>query len=542
MKIRFKSIESRLTLYVLIFSVLLGVFFSAIQIGFDYVGDEQRVQLQTREMLRRQQPSTALALFNYDESSLQTALDSMRMNLGIVAVEVVEFGSDFRVHSGWDAEQRNTPDNRDQLLVYRVDLMKPVTSVAGEDELGVLSVWVDRRLLHKGFEQRAGLTLVLDVLRNIVLAVVLIMVFRARLTGPVKRLTEKVLQIDPQAPMRIPLKVESQLEQSELDDLVAKTNALLASMDEEMSHRYVAEKQVRFLNEKLEEKVRDRTRELHDTNQQLQASITELTETQSLLVKAQHMAALGQLASGMAHEINNPIAVVSSNLSTLNDYLTDLIDLASQASRIEQQIPDDAIKAQLKKIRDSVDLDFVEEDAPDLLRACSDGIERVKLIVKELQTFVGGEDQDIKELNDLSALFWKAARESQVDSSADIHISHNFDLVVDPILCNSQQVVMVLSKILHNAQEAMPCGGTIEAALLEDSHNLVLAIKDNGVGMTEEDLQFATNPFFTRKEVGQGMGMGLTVAYNVMANHNGSLEIDSAPDVGTCVTLRFPRQ
>ena len=366
MKIRFKSIESRLTLYVVIFSVLLGVIFSAIQIGFDYVGDEQRVQVQTREMLRRQQPSTALALFNYDESSLQTALDSMRMNLGIVAVEVVEFGSDFRVHSGWDAEQRITPDNRGQLLVFRIDLMKPLDSVAGEDELGVLSVWVDRRLLHKGFEQRAGLTLVLDVLRNMVLAVVLIMVFRARLTGPVKRLTEKVLQIDPQSPMRIPLKVESQLEQSELDDLVAKTNALLASMDEEMSHRYVAEKQVRFLNEKLEEKVRDRTRELHDTNQQLQASITELTETQSLLVKAQHMAALGQLASGMAHEINNPIAVVSSNLSTLNDYLTDLIDLASQASRIEQQIPDDIIKAQLKKIRDSVDLKFVEEDAPDL--------------------------------------------------------------------------------------------------------------------------------------------------------------------------------
>lgn len=541
MKIRFQSIESRLTVYVLIFSVLLGVLFSAIQIGFDYIRDGQRAELQTRDMLRRQQSTAALALFNYDDSSLQTVLDSMRMNLGIVAVEVSEFGNDFHVRSGWDSEQRNAPGNRDHLIVYQIDLMKPETFISDNDELGVLSAWVDRRLLYQGFEQRAGMTLVLDVLRNMVLAVVLIMVFRARLTGPVKRLTDDILQIDPQAPMRVPLKVEQPLEHTELDDLMAKTNALLASMDEAMNQRYIAEQQVRFLNEKLEEKVRDRTRELHDTNQQLQASIIELTETQSLLVKAQHMAGLGQLAAGMAHEINNPIAVVSSNLGTLHDYLTDLIDLASQASRIEQHIPDETIKAQLKKLRDNVDLDFVEEDAPDLLRACSEAIERVKLIMKELQTFVGGEGQDIKDTHDLHELFRKAVCESHLDRRSDIQVSDNFDLVDASVSCNREQIVMVLSKILHNAQEAMPFGGAIDVALLEDNQHLVLAIKDNGVGMTEEDLQCATNPFFTRKEVGQGMGMGLTVAYNVMANHNGSLEIDSAADIGTCVRLRFPR-
>ena len=541
MKVSFKSIESRLTLYVLIFSVLLGVFFSAVQIGFDYTGDKQRFRAQTLEMLNRQQATAALALFNYDETSLHTILNSMRMNLGIVAAEIVEFGSDFHVHSGWDTDYRNVPANRDHLRVYRVRLLEPEAPAEQAKELGVLSVWVDDRLLNQGFEQRAAVALVLDVLRNIVLAVVLILVFRQRLTGPVKRLTEKVLQIDPQAPVQMPLQVESQLAQTELDDLVAKTNALLSSMDEEMKRRNSAEKQVRFLNEKLEEKVRDRTRALKDSNEQAQASLNELKQTQNLLVKAQHMAALGHLASGMAHEINNPIAVVSSNLGPLADYLNDLLELREKSSDIEKRISDEAIVAELNRLSSEFDFEFIRQDAPDLVSACRSGLERVQKIIAELQTFVGGEEGH-KQLADLSELFWLAVKESKIGDVDDIHITHNFDLVVDPVPCNTRQVVMVLSKILHNAKEAMPCGGRVEVALMEDDEYLLLAIKDNGVGMNEEDLQYATNPFFTRKEVGQGMGMGLTVAYNVMANHNGSLEIDSAADVGTCVTLKFPRQ
>lgn len=539
MKAQLQSIESRLTLYVLIFSILLGVAFSAVQIGFDYVGDRQRFSLQTREMLARQEASAALALYNYDDNALHTILESLQMNPAVVAAEVVEFGSEYKVHSGLTIDQRNRPDSRPHMQTFRQDLMEPQNYSSGQKNLGVLTVWADTRLLHQGFEQRAALTLVLDVLRNIVLAFVLIMVFRSRLTGPIRRLTSKILQVDPQAPVKMPLAVEKQLKGSELDDLIHKMNALLTSMDGEMNQRYLAEKQVRFLNEKLEEKVRDRTRALHESNQQLQSSLDELRQTQDLLVKAQHMAALGQLAGGMAHEINNPIAVVNSNLTTLADYLTDLIELGEKSAEAEAIIADGRIVAELKQLREQIDFDFIRDDAPDLVAASRQSICRVQNIVEELQTFVGGEDQE-RQLAQLSDLFWRAVDDNKLNDDNNIHISHNFDLVVEPLLCNTRQVTMVLGKVLRNARDAMPEGGKIEAALLEEDDALVLAIKDEGVGMSEEELLYATNPFFTRKEVGQGMGMGLTVAYNVMANHKGSLEIDSSPGSGTCVTLTFP--
>jgi len=536
---KLQSIESRLTVYVLLFSVVLGVAFSAVQIGFDYNGERQRFDQLTRNVLARQQAPAALALYNYDDSALLTILDSLRLSPAIVAAEVVEYGSDFRIHSGWPMARRNHPDNQQYIMAFRHDLMEPMPYTDGQEALGVLTVWADERRLHEGFEQRAGLTLMLDVVRNIVLAFVLIMVFRSRLTGPIRRLTDRILDVDPKAPVKVPLLVEESLRRSELDDLVNKMNALLSSMDEEMTQRDLAEKQVRFLNEKLEEKVRDRTQALHTSNQQLQRSLDELRETQGLLVKAQHMAALGQLAGGMAHEINNPIAVVNSNLTTLTDYLTDLIRLGEESHDAERWIENHEMLAKLSALRQQIDFDFIREDVPDLVAACQQGVSRVQNIVSELQTFVGGEEHD-RQPAQLSDLFWSAVTDNQLQQDERIRISHNFDLVVDPVLCNTRQVTMIVGKILRNARDAMPEGGKIEAAIAEDDDYLMLSVKDQGVGMNEEELMFATNPFYTRKEVGEGMGMGLTVAYNVMANHRGLLEIDSTPGVGTCVTLKFP--
>lgn len=540
MKAQLQSIESKLTIYVLIFSIILGAIFSALQIGFDYFGEKQRYDSATREMLTRQQKPASLALYNYDTGSLQTVLDSMRMSLGIVSSEIIEFNSDFLMNSGWSNEKRNDIRNSAYMNVYKIPLMEPEHYAVAPNQIGVLTVWSDVRFVHEGFERRAALALLFDMMRNIVLAFVLIAVFRSRLTGPIRRLAGRVLQIDPQSPIKVPLNVESVLKGSELDDLTNKMNALLSSMDNEMGRRQRAESEVRTLNEKLEEKVRVRTQALHESNQQLQTSLDELHQTQNLLVKAQQMASLAQLAGGMAHEINNPVAVVYSNIATLSDYLNDLIELAEISQEADAAIQDEGILNDLKQLRKQLDFDFVKEDAPDLVKTSKQSLERVRNIVEELQTFVGGEDHD-KQAVQLGDLFMQAASETGLDNNEDINLTHNFDLVVDPVQCNARQVRMILAKILSNAADAMPCGGTLEVALAEEDDFLYLAIKDDGVGMSEEDLQCAVNPFFTRKEVGQGMGMGLTVAYNVMANHNGELLIESAPDVGTVVTLKFPR-
>lgn len=541
MKPKLQSIESRLTIYVLLFSVILGVAFSSVQIGFDYVGERQRFTEQTRALLARQQASAALALYNYDNHAMTTILDSLRLNPAIVASELQELNSDFGVISGWSAEQRDEAVKSPNIVAFRQDLMEPQTYTTGQKALGMLTVWADERLLHQGFEQRAGLTLMLDVLRNIVLAFVLIMVFRSRLTGPIKRLTARILDVDPKSPVKLPLSVESQLKNSELDDLTNKMNALLSSMDDEITQRDLAEKQVRFLNEKLEEKVRLRTEALHTSNQQLQNSLDELKQTQHLLVKAQNMAALGQLAGGMAHEINNPIAVVNSNLNMLSDYLNDLMSVVGALEGKDPQVSEqpDVLLQKLRVLKKQVDFDFIREDSADLLTACLQSTNRVQNIVDELQTFVGGESHD-HQATQLSTLFRSAVQENQLHESNAIQIIEHFDCAHDDLLCNARQVTMVLGKILRNARDAMPDGGVIDATIMTSDKHMCLTIQDYGVGMSEEELMFATNPFYTRKEVGQGMGMGLTVAYNVMSNHGGSLEIDSTKGEGTCVKLTFP--
>lgn len=537
MKPKLQSIESRLTIYVLLFSVTLGVAFSALQIGFDYVGERQRFAQQTRELLSRQQVSAALALYNYDDHAMNAILDSLRLNPAIVTATLMELDSNFQITRGWPEAQRQQALNQSYMIAFRQDLMEPDTYTKGTKALGMLTVWADERLLHQGFEQRAGLTLMLDVLRNIVLAFVLIMVFRSRLTGPIKRLTGRILEVDPKSPVKLPLTVENPLQHSELDDLTNKMNALLAAMDEEIIQRDLAEKQVRFFNEKLEDKVRARTQALNDSNQQLQNSLDELQRTQQLLLKTQNMAALGQLAGGMAHEINNPIAVVNSNLSMLADYLNDLIGLVVTLSADESDAA--LLLPQLKALKQQIDFDYIRDDAADLLAACQQSTSRIQNIVDELQTFVGGEGRDHQSVQ-LSALFRMAVQDSLLDQSDFIQVREHFDCGHDDLVCNSRQVTMVLGKILRNARDAMPEGGVIDATIQASEEQICLVIQDQGVGMTEEELMYATNPFYTRKEVGQGMGMGLTVAYNVMVNHGGLLDISSSQNTGTRVTLTFP--
>ena len=536
---RLSSVESKLTLYVLTFSILFGVLFSAVQIGVDYAGESRRFFENTAALLERQSGPAALSLYNYDNSTMQTILDSLLLSPGIVASRIVEDSTGFET---WAGLSRDSLSDSNQAFYFRsqsIPLLEPSMYSQSPRVIGHLEVWADLRLTRPGFERRAMLTLLLDVLRNIALAVVLILVFRARLTRPVKRLMSRLMEIDPRNPQRGSLVVEKTLRHSELDDLAGKMNALLRAMQREISQRQDAESRVRQLNEQLEEKVKARTKALHDSNSQLQNSLNELQRTQDLLLQAQRMASMGHLAAGMAHEINNPIAVVYSNIATLSEYLTELIRLADQYQAAEHEIADKAVASALVDLRQSIDLDFVRDDAPDLVRTSKQSLERVRKIVSELRTFADSEHQH-KESVVLDDLMAEAIRELQLDKDPAINVYHYLQQL-PLVVCIPDQVRLVFRNILHNARDAMPDGGTIEIAGDLQDEWVAVMVKDSGTGMSAEDLHCAVNPFFTRKEIGEGTGLGLTVAYNVMVNHGGELLIDSQPGKGTVVTLHFPR-
>ena len=536
---RLSSIESKLTLYVLFFSILLGVLFSAVQIGVDYMGENRRFFESTTALLERQSGPAALALYNYDNSAIQSILDSLLLNEAIVASAIAEDATGFEKRAGLSKVELAEPDEVFYYRMQSVVLTEPAIYSAAPRVIGHLEVWSDQRLAREGFEGRAALTLLLDVLRNVALAAVLILVFRARLTRPLARLMDSLMQIDPRNPEKTSLVVEKPLRNTELDSLVSKMTALLLVMKSEITQRLQAEGRIRQLNEQLEEKVRARTQALNDSNHQLQTSIDELKRTQDLLLQAQRMASMGHLAAGMAHEINNPIAVVYSNIATLSEYLTELIRLADQYELAEVHIADSAVLSALEELRVSVDLNFVREDAPDLVRASRQSLERVRKIVSELRTFADS-GQQRKETVALDEIMETAVRELKLLDEPDINV-YRYLQQLPPVLCIPEQIRLVFRNILHNAHDAMPDGGTIEVAGDVDEQWVSVMVKDSGTGMSAEDLACAVNPFFTRKEIGQGTGLGLTVAYNIMVNHGGELLIDSEAGKGTVVTLRFAR-
>ena len=538
MATRLSSIESKLTIYVLIFSILFGVLFSAVQIGVDYRGESQRYLNNTAELLERQSSPAALSLYNYDKRAMQAILESLLLNPAVVAARIHEQETNFEARAGLGEAKLNQSTDAQYYQLQSVTLKEPAIYSPEEKQIGQLQIWIDLRLTRQGFEQRAMLTLLLDVLRNVVLAGVLIWVFRLRLTRPLTRLMTRLMEIDPNKPQQYSLSVESSLRDSELDDLVSKMNALLTAMQKEVVQRHSAEKTVRQLNEQLEEKVRARTQALHDTNSQLQSSLDELQRTQDLLLQAQRMASMGHLAAGMAHEINNPIAVVYSNIATLSEYLSELIHLADQYQSAEHQIADKAMVSALESLRTSIDLDFVRSDAPDLVRTSRLSLERVRNIVSDLRTFADSSEMR-KENVSLDNLVSEAVRELELDKSETVKV-YQLLKQLPAVSCSVDQIRLVFRHILHNASDAMPSGGTIEIAGELQEKYVSVMIKDSGTGMSEEDLKCAVNPFFTRKEIGEGTGLGLTVAYNIMHNHGGELEIESELGKGTTVTLRFP--
>ena len=528
---RLNSIERKLTFHVLSLTMLFGLLFSAVQIGFDYRAEEQRFLEATQQLLTLQQGPAELALYNYDAGALQSLLDSMLLNVAIVASRVEEKDGAFSRHSGFTLSLLNDSAQSGYFRQHSIPLHEPQGYSAAQRRIGTLYLWSDDRLSRPGFERRALLTLLLDVLRYSVLAVVLVFLLRARITTPVKRIMDRLMSVDPRSPVRAPLQVEQTLRGTELDDLVVKMNSLLRAMQLEIQQRVEAEGRVRSMNEQLEEKVRARTH-------QLQHSLDELQRTQNLLLQAQRMASLGHLAAGIAHEINNPIAVVYSNIATLSEYLTELLGLAEQYQAAEHEIADKHLVAGLVQLRSRIDLDFVRSDAPDLVRTSKQSLERVRNIVGELRTFADS-DQQPRELVKLDMVLEEAIRELSLQDSETIHI---VTLVqgLPAVRCVAAQIRLVFRNILHNARDAMPDGGTIEIAGEQVGGWVAVMVKDNGTGMNEEDLRNAINPFFTRKEIGQGIGLGLTVAYNIMQHHGGELLIDSTTGKGTVVTLRFP--
>ncbi len=282
---------------------------------------------------------------------------------------------------------------------------------------------------------------------------------------------------------------------------------------------------------------------------EVQRKVQEIKETQGQLIQQEKMASIGHLAAGVAHEINNPMGFVSSNLNTLNEYEKDIRSLVEHYRSFlsglkETMAAEEGRKAiaegleRVTKFEEEIDIDFVLEDVPNLIEESLEGAGRIKKIVIDLKDFAHpGEDElkitDInKNLDSTLNVVWNELKYKT-------KVSKDYgDLPL--VQCYPQQLNQVFMNILVNAAQAIAEKGEIKITTSSENEQVRITISDTGSGIPKENLSKIFDPFFTTKEVGKGTGLGLNVAYNIIKKHNGTIEVESRLGNGTTFSIRLP--
>jgi signal transduction histidine kinase len=302
----------------------------------------------------------------------------------------------------------------------------------------------------------------------------------------------------------------------------------------------------REINErkKAEENTRKACRELEEANR-------ELKHVQSQLVQTERLAGIGQLAAGVAHEVNTPIGYVSCNFETLEKYVTRIREFMAMYDDLVAEIagPDmteSGTKAQhVAQSRESMRIDSILEDLSGLFYDCREGLERVTDIVRTLRDFaridqIGSIDEF--NINDgIRSTLAVARNELKWDVEVESELGQ-----VPPIVCNPGQINQVLLNLILNAAQAIKSQersekGRIRIRTYAAEDHVVCEISDNGPGIEPEYLSQIFDPFFTTKPVGEGTGLGLSVSHDiVVTKHKGELFVESAMGKGTIFTIKLP--
>lgn len=284
---------------------------------------------------------------------------------------------------------------------------------------------------------------------------------------------------------------------------------------------------------------------IHDTtilnamNSKLEEAYTELQHTQSQILQQEKMASIGQLAAGVAHEINNPMGFISSNLSSLGKYMEKISAFNAALQDAVQAKGDPETLAALNDLRKKMKIDFILGDISGLLAESHDGAERVRRIVQDLKSFSHVDEAECKpfSINECLSSTLNMAR-NEIKYIADVE--EEYDPELPPLNCYPQQLNQVFMNILVNAAHAIEGHGVIRVKTLHDADDIVVRISDTGKGIAPENLTRIFEPFFTTKEVGKGTGLGLSISYDIIKKHGGVMNVESEVGVGTTFIIRLP--
>jgi signal transduction histidine kinase len=266
-------------------------------------------------------------------------------------------------------------------------------------------------------------------------------------------------------------------------------------------------------------------------DERVRAQVALLDERQRQVYLAERLASVGQLAAGIAHEINNPVGFMLSNLETGRRYLPKLRELRGQLA------PGSAAALRWAQL----DLDFVVGDLEDLLAECIDGAQRIARIVRDVKGFSSVDKPDPEDV-DLNAQLAAVAAIVMAPRPEGVLVTEDYTPGLPRLLCLPGHLNQVFVNLLNNALQAVH--GRQDARIgihtRQEGGELVVDIVDNGTGIAPEVLPRVFDPFFTTRGVGSGTGLGLTVARDIVGAHDGHLTLLSQPGVGTTARVRLP--
>lgn len=279
-----------------------------------------------------------------------------------------------------------------------------------------------------------------------------------------------------------------------------------------------------------------------EVNEQLMAVNLQLAQAQSQLLQSEKMAAIGLLAAGVAHEINNPIAYVNSNLGTLEKYLADIFVAMDKYESVEVILgTDNPLLDELRLFKSKVDLNYIRGDTKALIAESHQGLERVKKIILDLKEFsyTDREDQWI----------WANVHQG-LESTLNVvwnELKYKCDVVKEyatlpDIYCLPAQLNQVFMNLLINAAQAIEVRGTITLRSGQEGDRIWIEVSDTGKGIPEKDFPHLFDPFFTTKPVGKGTGLGLSVSYKIVEKHHGKIEVHSEMGKGSTFRVWLPVQ
>ena len=531
MTLRFKTVIGVAVIEAFLLALLIGTV-----VSHQHKGAEHSLQKRVNTTAKLFASTTKDPLLSLDLASLESFSEELLANPDLVYVRVLDAGglpyaeagdasllqkafvADDRLDDVTDGVYDTSADIAESDIVYgRVEL--------GFDIQAIMEEIADTRRLGIGI---AAVEMLLVGLFSLLLGTYL-----TRQLKVLQVTAKKISQGDYST--RIPVTGHD-----EVADVSSAFNRMSTALQETQTSRDEYEEQLIELNQTLEEKVERRTAQINRQVAELQAANDKIADTQAKLIQSEKLASVGQLAAGVAHEINNPIGFVRSNLTTLTEYVETYQTLLKTYQSLTSLSEDERSGhiTEIRKIEDREDIEFINEDITELLKDSVDGTARVRDIVQGLRDFshTGGQSRTRCDLNRCIESTLKIVKNG-LQNKCIIETSLQ---PVPEVMANTGEINQILMNLMVNAGQAVGDNGLITVKTVMHKNTVQIDIQDNGSGIDPSHLDKLFDPFFTTKPVGEGTGLGLAISYGIIQDHDGEIEVNSELGVGTAFTIRLP--